>query len=162
MLAEAVEEAPGVSEIAVADDTAGRAHLWAYRERHTEAIATLGVAHKLDVTLPLGALAEFAGSVATGRSSPPSGNGPSGTRVILFGHVGDGNVHVNVDRPRALRTTAPTTQCSSMVIERGRLHQRRARSRHREARLTSRPPARPGDIAVMRQGKGRSRPGRDA
>ena len=27
--------------------------LWAYRERHTEAIATLGVARKLDVSLPL-------------------------------------------------------------------------------------------------------------
>ncbi len=71
MLAEAVDGAEGVSEVAVADEAAGRSRLWAYRERHTEAIATLGVPHKLDVTLPLDELAGFTGAVPRGGLSRP-------------------------------------------------------------------------------------------
>jgi FAD/FMN-containing dehydrogenase len=47
--------------------------------------------HKLDVTLPLGALAEFLGTVrAAVLAARPAAS------VWLFGHAGDGNVHVNV------------------------------------------------------------------
>ncbi|HLY83521.1 MAG TPA: FAD-binding oxidoreductase [Acidimicrobiales bacterium] len=81
---------------AVAADPAGRAALWAYRERHTEAVAALGVAHKLDVSLPLGRLAEFEASVrSVVESAAPS------AVVVLWGHVGDGNLHVNVVGPPA-------------------------------------------------------------
>src|SRR5947209_4240300 len=45
--------------------------LWAYRERVTESIATLGLVHKLDVALPLSRLADFfealPATTATGR-----------------------------------------------------------------------------------------------
>ncbi|HSD78982.1 MAG TPA: FAD-linked oxidase C-terminal domain-containing protein, partial [Solirubrobacteraceae bacterium] len=78
----------------VADDTAQRERLWRYREAHTEAIAAAGVPHKLDVGVPLARLAEFAGRVpgAVEEAFP-------GARAILFGHLGDGNVHVNVLGP---------------------------------------------------------------
>jgi FAD/FMN-containing dehydrogenase len=68
--------------------------LWSYRERHTEAISTLGVPHKLDVTLPLGRLDEFVDAVREEieKSAP-------GARLVLFGHIGDGNLHVNVVGP---------------------------------------------------------------
>ena len=70
---------------------APRAELWRYREAHTEAINTLGPPHKLDVTLPSGALAEFIDRVpGDGAAVAP------GARTWLFGHVGDGNIHVNV------------------------------------------------------------------
>lgn len=80
----------GVPAVA-ADDPAGRARLWRYREGQAEAIARVGVPHKLDVTLPLGGLAGFVGEVASvvARSVP-------GARTHLFGHLGDGNIHVNV------------------------------------------------------------------
>jgi len=97
MLAEAIEDAPGVTEVAVAEEAAGRARLWAYRERHTEAISTLGVPHKLDLTLPMTALAEFAGAVRPAVSAALGAG--SDTKVILFGHVGDGNLHVNIVGP---------------------------------------------------------------
>jgi len=97
-LAAAIEDAPGVSAIAVSDEPAGRARLWAYRERHTEAIATLGVPHKLDVTLPMSALAEFAGEVK-GIVEAALGSAQPDARVVLFGHVGDGNLHVNMIGP---------------------------------------------------------------
>ena len=79
---------------AAADDGRGRAALWAPRDRMSEAIARLGVAHKLDVTLPLAHLAEFATRVG-----PLVDDAHPGATVILFGHLGDGNVHVNVVGP---------------------------------------------------------------
>ena len=90
-LAAAVASADGVADVAVATDEARRAALWRYREDHTLAINTLGPPHKLDVTLPAAALAEFlAGAPArVGGAAPAS-------RTWLFGHLGDGNIHVNV------------------------------------------------------------------
>jgi len=89
--AEAVDAIGGVLDVAVATEPARRAELWRYRESHTEAINTLGAPHKLDVTLPLGALAEFVDTVpATVAAAVPT------ARTWLFGHVGDGNIHVNV------------------------------------------------------------------
>ena len=61
------------------------------RERQTEAIARLGVPHKFDVTLPLASLAAFADEV---RSTLPDSSS-----AFLFGHLGDGNLHVNVVGP---------------------------------------------------------------
>lgn len=79
---------------AVTTDPAGMARLWAYRESHTEAVSALGVPHKLDVTLPQARLAEFEAAVRSLVASVAPG-----AQLILFGHIGDGNLHVNVVGP---------------------------------------------------------------
>lgn len=79
---------------AVATEPTGRSRLWSYRERHTEAISALGVPHKLDVTLPQGRLGEFESAVRTVVAAAAPGS-----TLVLFGHVGDGNLHVNVIGP---------------------------------------------------------------
>jgi len=84
-------EAAGVEDAVIADDTASRERLWRLRESHTEAISAAGVPHKLDVGVPLDALAPFCDAVREAM--------PAGARTILFGHLGDGNVHVNVLGP---------------------------------------------------------------
>lgn len=74
-----------VDDALLATDPAGRERLWAYRERHTESINAAGVPHKLDVSLPLARLAAFEErclALAPG--------------AILYGHLGDGNLHVNL------------------------------------------------------------------
>lgn len=81
----------GAADVAVALDRADAARLWAYRERHTEAIGTRGPVHKLDVTLPQAQLAEFLTTVPSRVTTLR----PNAT-VWLFGHAGDGNVHVNL------------------------------------------------------------------
>jgi FAD/FMN-containing dehydrogenase len=88
-LAAALEEA-GVEDALIADDTAGREGLWSLREGHTEAINAAGVPHKLDVGIPLQRLEEFL------ERAPGAVAGAGAERVILFGHLGDGNIHVNV------------------------------------------------------------------
>lgn len=76
---------------AVGTERADRAALWAYREHVTEAVGAAGVPHKLDVTLPLPALPAFADEVRRTISDVAPG-----ARALLWGHLGDGNVHVNV------------------------------------------------------------------
>jgi FAD/FMN-containing dehydrogenase len=85
-LAEVVGDLPAA--VAGPSEPARRAELWRYREGITEAINRLGPPHKLDVTLPTGALASFCNEVAAVL--------PAQASVWLFGHLGDGNVHVNV------------------------------------------------------------------
>jgi FAD/FMN-containing dehydrogenase len=76
-------------DVAVAEDSQRRAELWTYREQISEAINRIGIPHKLDVTLPLGEIATFCDEV---RAAVPH-------RVFLFGHLGDGNIHVNIVGP---------------------------------------------------------------
>jgi FAD/FMN-containing dehydrogenase len=92
LLAEAVLDAPvPPGDAVVAADGPTQARLWAYRERHTESVNAAGVPHKFDVAVPLGALAEFVAKVEPGiRAHAPA------ARVITFGHVAEGNLHVNV------------------------------------------------------------------
>src|SRR4051794_17860607 len=79
-----------VEDVVVADDTASREGLWRLREGLTEAINAAGVPHKLDVGVPLAQLPRFLDEV-------PRVAGDA--RAILFGHLGDGNVHVNLLGP---------------------------------------------------------------
>lgn len=90
-LAEATASIDQVADVVVATEPSRRAELWRYREEHTEAISTLGPPHKLDVTLPPAALPDFVDRVPTVVESVEST-----ARTWLFGHVGDGNIHVNV------------------------------------------------------------------
>ena len=90
-MAAVLNSVAAVEDIAVATDSFRRAQLWRYREGHTEAINTLGAPHKLDVTLPAPTLPAFIDGVPDIiRDADPRAT------TWLFGHVGDGNVHVNV------------------------------------------------------------------
>jgi FAD/FMN-containing dehydrogenase len=112
-LGAAVAALPLVRASAVATDARTREQFWHYREGHAEAINSLGVPHKLDVTLPFGALAGFEAAVR----SRVAALAPD-ARVILFGHVGDGNLHVNVLGPPATDTTVDDAVLD-LVVELG-------------------------------------------
>jgi len=94
-LVEAIGAGSGpVRDVVVATDPAGRERLWRLRERHTEAVNAQGVPHKLDVAVPISRLATYVTDVreAIRRVAPDAS-------VYLYGHVGDGNLHVNVLGP---------------------------------------------------------------
>jgi len=83
-----------VSDGVVAASQAQRAEFWAVRETIPEANKRIGAIASHDVSLPLGALAEFVerGQAALGQLGD--------FRVNCFGHVGDGNLHYNVFPPK--------------------------------------------------------------
>ena len=94
-LVEAVDAAGSLARDAViATDPAGRERLWQLRERHTEAVNAQGVPHKMDVAVPVSRLASYATDVR----EAILGVAPDAS-VYLYGHVGDGNLHVNVVGP---------------------------------------------------------------
>lgn len=90
-LASVLADHPDVLDVAVASEASRRHDLWALREEHTTAINSLGPPHKLDVTLPHAGLAAFVETVPSVVASVAPD-----ARCWLFGHIGDGNVHVNV------------------------------------------------------------------
>lgn len=79
-----------VLDSAVATDAPGRFRLWRYREDLPNAISSIGIPHKWDVSVPLAALPEFLSEARQLVSSmrPQAG-------IITFGHLGEGNLHLN-------------------------------------------------------------------
>jgi FAD/FMN-containing dehydrogenase len=89
-IAAAVAELSPEPPVAVADGAADRERLWACRELINESIRDRGVPHKLDVAVPLAALPEF------DRRARELVDAADGVELYLYGHLGDGNVHVNL------------------------------------------------------------------
>ncbi len=90
-LVAAVESAEGLVDARIADDASGQRALWAYRETHTESISAEGVPVKLDVSVPVTSLPALVDQL----EATVAGVCP-GARTIVFGHVNEGNLHVNV------------------------------------------------------------------
>lgn len=90
-VAEALGRLADPERVVVGTEPRQLATLWSYRERLTEAISAAGVPHKFDVSLPAAQLAPFdrALRAALRRACPAA-------RLVVFGHIGDGNLHVNV------------------------------------------------------------------
>ncbi len=73
------------------------AHLWSLRESISESLSATGLPHKNDVALPVAALEGFCAELeAVFQKSYPD------WEIALFGHIGDGNLHVNVMKPEAV------------------------------------------------------------
>lgn len=90
-LAEVLAEGDEVRDALVSTDRPGRQALWAYRERHTESINATGVPVKLDVAVPPTALARAERDIREAIAAVA----PEAT-PILFGHLAEANLHVNV------------------------------------------------------------------
>lgn len=90
-LAAALEDVGDAGAVAFATGTRERERLWAYRERHTEAVNAAGVPHKLDVAVPLAEAARFEAELRRlfAEEAPT-------VRPILWGHLAEGNFHVNL------------------------------------------------------------------
>jgi FAD/FMN-containing dehydrogenase len=102
----------GVRDAAVAATHADRARLWAVREAHTEVLAPLRPV-KLDVAVPVPALAAFLTQLSGAVGAAGGG------RVVVFGHLAEGNVHVNVlDTPHD-REDVVTDAVLRLVTDRG-------------------------------------------
>jgi FAD/FMN-containing dehydrogenase len=92
-LADLLADAPMSAEPAVGVDVAAQQRLWRVRESLTEVLGVYGPPLKFDVSLPLAAIAGFASDAVALLHEKVSDAVP-----VLFGHVGEGNLHLNVLR----------------------------------------------------------------
>jgi FAD/FMN-containing dehydrogenase len=81
-------------DVIVGLDAAEIERLWQYRERQSEAFSSLGVIHKLDVSVPLEKLAACARELREIVNEFNSVN-----EFGVFGHLADGNIHVEIAGP---------------------------------------------------------------
>jgi FAD/FMN-containing dehydrogenase len=93
LLAEALAGA-SVSNAAIAASEAQAEAFWRLRDSIAEAEKQAGPAVKHDISVPVGTMGAFMTEAAATVEERFSG-----TRVIAFGHLGDGNVHFNVQAP---------------------------------------------------------------
>ena len=93
LLAGAIEDGC-VLDAVIAENLAQAAALWQGRERISPAQAAEGLNVKHDVSLPISRIPAFAQEAAAllAREVP-------GARLVTFGHLGDGNLHYNVQAP---------------------------------------------------------------
>jgi FAD/FMN-containing dehydrogenase len=81
----------------LAQNAAEARDLWSLRESISESLSATGFPHKNDAALPIAALEAFCSELGDvfARRYP-------GWEICLFGHIGDGNLHVNVMKPEGL------------------------------------------------------------
>lgn len=86
---------------------AERRALWLYREAHNETLRSLGIPLKLDVSVPVAATAVFEQRLRAllAELAPAA-------ELVLYGHLGDGNAHVNI-----LGTEPRTEAVEEAVLE---------------------------------------------
>jgi FAD/FMN-containing dehydrogenase len=83
-----------VLDAAIAESEAQRAAIWKLREEHSEAQKREGASVKNDVSVPVSKVPAFiAKATAACEALLP------GVRVVPFGHMGDGNIHFNLEQP---------------------------------------------------------------
>ena len=93
LLESAIEEG-FVNDATVSQSLAQNMELWNLREDISEAQASEGKNIKHDVSVPISKIADFIGvtNAAIAAAHP-------GVRMVVFGHLGDGNLHYNVSPP---------------------------------------------------------------
>ena len=101
-----------ICDAVIAQSSAQAGQLWALRHGISSAQSLAGASIKHDVSLPVSRLAEFereAGRLMQGLVS--------GCRPVVFGHLGDGNLHYNVSQP-------PDLPASEFLARREEISQR--------------------------------------
>ena len=84
-----------VLDAVVAQNDREREALWKIRETIPEAQRLDGASLKHDISLPITSLAKFVATAGEWmRANVPDG------RLVAYGHVGDGNLHFNLNQPR--------------------------------------------------------------
>jgi FAD/FMN-containing dehydrogenase len=90
-------EAGEVLDAAIGESEAQRAALWRIREEHPEAQRREGASVKNDVSVPVSRVPEMIRRCNTALTELIPGSRP-----VPFGHMGDGNIHMNLEQPEGM------------------------------------------------------------
>ncbi|MBP0443235.1 FAD-binding oxidoreductase [Roseomonas sp. SSH11] len=94
-------EAGEVLDAALAESEAQRHAIWRLREEHPEAQKKEGASVKNDVSVPVSKVPEM-----IRRCSAALMELIPGSRPVPFGHMGDGNIHMNLEQPEGMDPAA--------------------------------------------------------
>jgi len=94
-------EAGEVIDATIADSDAAAKRLWRIREEHPEAQKREGASVKNDVSVPVSKVPEM-----IRRCSAALVELIPGSRPVPFGHIGDGNIHMNLEQPEGMDPAA--------------------------------------------------------
>jgi FAD/FMN-containing dehydrogenase len=90
-------EAGSITDAVIAESEAQRRALWRLREEHSEAQKREGASIKNDVSVPVSKVPEL-----IRRASAACAALVPGVRAVPFGHIGDGNIHFNLEQPEGM------------------------------------------------------------
>ena len=83
-----------ITDAAIAESEAQRAAFWAIREHLSESQRRAGASVKNDVSVPVAAVPNL-----LARAEAMLAARHPGARMVAFGHIGDGNIHLNALQP---------------------------------------------------------------
>jgi FAD/FMN-containing dehydrogenase len=90
-------EAGEVLDAAIGESESQRAALWRIREEHPEAQKREGASVKNDVSVPVSKVPEMIRRCNAALTALIPGSRP-----VPFGHLGDGNIHMNLEQPEGM------------------------------------------------------------
>ncbi|MDZ4725405.1 MAG: FAD-binding oxidoreductase [Leptospira sp.] len=94
---ESITEKELITDGSIAQNSRQNQTFWKYREGISESLSLAYTVHKNDISLPLRNMEAFLSDMETLLSSKYSG-----FEIALFGHIGDGNLHLNIVKPKEL------------------------------------------------------------
>lgn len=94
LLEEAMEKG-WVQDALIATNSAEFRQFWGMRENISESVAVEAMVRKNDITIPIAKLADF-----DREAQKVIQSAPKDIRLVLFGHIGDGNIHINYLGPK--------------------------------------------------------------
>jgi FAD/FMN-containing dehydrogenase len=108
---EEVLESGFVTDGTMAQSPRESEEFWRLREGISESLASTGLPHKNDVALPIAALKPFCAELADF-----FGIHYVGWEICNFGHIGDGNLHINIMKPEGM--PVPEFRAATKAVDR--------------------------------------------
>jgi glycolate oxidase subunit GlcD len=101
-----------ITDGSVAQNSMQKKTFWKYREGISESLSILHTVHKNDISLPLREMNSFVESMESLLQSKYPG-----FEIALFGHIGDGNLHLNILKPQDMSNEEFFTSCKKVDPE---------------------------------------------
>ncbi len=101
-----------ISDGSIAQNSTQKKTFWKYREGISESLSILHTVHKNDISLPLREMKSFIESMESLLKDKYPG-----FEIALFGHVGDGNLHLNILKPPTMKDEDFFTSCKKVDPE---------------------------------------------
>lgn len=108
-----------INDGSIAQNSNQKKTFWKYREGISESLSILHTVHKNDISLPLRKMKPFLDEMESLLASKYPG-----FEIALFGHIGDGNLHLNILKPKEMDNEVFFTSCKKVDPEMFQLIQR--------------------------------------